>query len=177
MKPIKGVLVAMLAGTIMLAAPAFAESHGGGRGAGGFSRGGGGQRSSGNSFNAPARGFNAPARTFNAPARGFSGGGRDFDNRGFEYRGYEHRGFDRDYVRRGGWGVGVGVYPQYGYPYGYAEPYYDPSYAAPPYYAAPAPAPACNPNSGYYDANGNWIPDPNCAVSPEATPAPYGYGY
>jgi hypothetical protein len=65
----------------------------------------------------------------------------------------------------------VGVYPGYAYPYtyGYVDPYYD------PYYAAPAPAPVCNPNGGYYDANGNWIPEPNCDVPPPTAPVPYGY--
>jgi len=42
-------------------------------------------------------------------------------------------------------------------------------------YATPTPSPACNPNGGYYDANGNWVPDPNWQVLPAAAPAPYGY--
>lgn len=112
-------------------------------------------------------------RSYSAPARGFSGGVRGYGGRGFVGRGY---------YGGGGWGLGVGVYPGYAYPYGYVDPYYyGPSYAAPPYYAAPpnyaapAPAQACNPNGGYYDANGNFLPDPNCQAPPAA--APYGnYG-
>jgi hypothetical protein len=146
MKGFKGLIVAMLAGTLMLAAPALAEARGG-HGGGGFARGGGAQYFSG--------------RSFNAPARGFSGGAR----------GFEGRGINRGYVRGGGWASAVGVYPGYAYPYtyGYVDPYYD------PYYAAPAPAPVCNPNGGYYDANGNWIPEPNCDVPPPTAPVPYGY--
>jgi hypothetical protein len=65
---------------------------------------------------------------------------------------------------------------RYAYSYGYTDPYYyAPTYAEPPYYAGPAPAPACNPNGGYYDANGNWVPDPNCQLPPATAPAPYGY--
>jgi len=158
MKRWKGLMVTMLAGSLMLAAPAFASPRGG-HGGGGFSQGGGAQHFSG--------------RSFSPPARGFSGGVR-----GFEDHGFEHRGFDRGYVGGGGWGVGVGVYPGYAYPYGYGyvDPYYyDPYSAVPPTYAAPAPVPACNPNGGYYDPNGNWVPDPNCQVPPTAPPAPYGY--
>lgn len=154
MKRFKGLMVATLAGALMLAAPSFAESRGG-HGGGGFSRGGGAQHFSG--------------RSFGGTSRGFSGGAR-----GFEGRGFEHRDFDHDYGRRGGWGVGVGVYPGYAYPYGYVDPYYYGGYAAPPYYAGPAPAQVCGPNGGYYDPNGNWIPDPNCQVPPP-TAAPYGY--
>jgi hypothetical protein len=144
MKSLKGWIVTTLAGTLMLAAPAFAAPRGG-HGGGGFSHGGGGQHFSGRSFRGPSRGF--------------------YGGRGYEGRGFEHGGMERGYVRGGGWGFGGGIYPGYAYPYGYGYPYgYD------PYYAAPAPAPACNPNGGYYDANGNWIPDPNCGVPP-----PYGY--
>lgn len=149
MKRFKGLMVTMLAGTLMLAAPGFAESRGG-RG-GGFSHSGG---------------AHSGERAFRGPGRGFSGGAR-----GFEGHGFEHRGFDRDDFRGGGWGVGVGVYPRYAYPYDYG--YVDPYYAAPPYPAAPAPVPACNPNGGYYDAYGNWVPDASCQIPP--APAPYGY--
>jgi hypothetical protein len=152
MKRFKGSMITMLAGTLMLAAPAFAESRGG-HGGGGVSHGGGAQHFSGHSHS--------------SPVRGLSGGVR-----GFENRGVEHRGFDQGYFRGGGWGFGVGVYPGYAYPYGdgSVDPYY-----YDPYYAAPAPAPACNPNGGYYDANGNWVPDPNCQAPPAAGPAPYLY--
>lgn len=133
MKRFKGLMVAMVAGALMLAAPSFAESRGG-HGGGGFSRGRGA--------------------------------------RGFEGRGFEHRDFYRGYRRGGGWGFGVGVYPRYAYPYGYVSPYsYGPGYAA-PYYGGPAPV--CNPNGGYYDSYGNWVPDPNCQVPP-ASAGPYGY--
>ena len=165
MKQFKSVRALIMAGTMMLAVPAFAASPGG-HGGGGFSRGGGG---GGQHFSAPA-------------ARGFSGG-RGFSDgaRGFEGRGSEHRDFDRGYHRGGGWGFGVGAYPGYAYPYGYGyvDPYYDPYYYGGGYYAAPAPIPACNPN-GSYDANGNLIPDPNCPVPPAtAAPAPQAvpYGY
>ena len=158
MKRPKGWMVKMLAGTLMLAVPAFAAPHGGGgysRGGGGSSRGAGSQHSG-----SAAQHFSGggAGRSFRAPARGFSGGERDFDRD--DYRG----GFDRG----GGWGVGVGVGIGLGaYPYGYVDPYY----AAPP----PVPAPVCSPNGGYYDAYGNWVPDPNCQVPPVAYPTPYGY--
>lgn len=158
MQRVKGLVVTMLAGMLMVAAPAFAQSRGG-HGGGGFSRGGGAQHFSGHSFS--------------APARGFSGGAR-----GFEGRGFENRGFNHGYFRGGGWGTGINVYPGYAYPYSYdyVDPYYyAPTYAAPQYYAAPVPAPACNPNGGYYDGYGNWVPDPNCQVPPAAAPVPYGH--
>ncbi len=145
MKRFKNLGIALLAGTLMVAAPAFAQSRGGH--GGGFSRGGGAQHFSGRSYSRPARGF---------------------EGRGFSGRGYEHRDFGRGYYRGGGWGVGIGVYPGYAYPYSYG--YVDPYYAQPPVYAAPA----CNPNGGYYDPNGNWIPDPNCQVPPAPVPVPYG---
>src|SRR5262249_24434337 len=80
MQRIKGLMLTMLAGTLLLAAPTFAQSrggHAGGGHAGGFARGGGAQHFSGRSFNAPARGFSGGARNFNyrAPARGYVGGG------------------------------------------------------------------------------------------------------
>ncbi len=156
MKRFKGLTMTMLAVTLIVAAPVFAESRGG-HGGGGFSHGGGASHFSG--------------RSFSAPARGFSGGAR-----GFEGRGFPNRGFDRGYIRGGALDFGVGVYPGYAYRYSYGSPYYyDPNYAEPPYYAAPAPVPACNPNGGYYDANGSWVPDPNCQVPPVAGPVPYGY--
>ena len=43
------------------------------------------------------------------------------------------------------------------------------------YYAAPALLRLAIPNGGYYDANGNWVPDPNCQVPPAAAPSTYGY--
>jgi hypothetical protein len=154
MKRIEGLMVAVLAGALVLAVPSFAQSRGGHAG-GGFSHGAGAQHFSGHSYY--------------GPARGFSSGGRNFEGRGFE-----HRGFNQGYFRGNAWGVGV--YPGYAYPYGYSSPYYyDPNYAVPPYYAAPAPAPVCSPNGGYYDANGNWVPDPNCQGSPGVAPTPYGY--
>ena len=164
MQRLKSLTVAMMAGTLMLAAPAFAQSRGG-HGGGGFSRGGGGFSYRGGAQNFGGHSFSAPARGYSGPVRGFSGGG---------YAPHYYRG-------GGGWGVGVGVYPGYVYPYGsgYVSPYYyDPYYAAPPVYTTPAPVPACNPNGGYYDPNGNWIPDPNCQVPPSApAPAPTPYGY
>lgn len=167
MKRFKGLMLTMLAGTLMLAVPAFAAprgggGHGGGHGGEGFSRGGGGHGFSGGGEHR------------------FSGGGfegRRFEGHGFEGRG-EHHDFDRDRGHFRG-DFGLGFYPGYVYPYDYSyvdpyyyEPYYNPYYAAPPYYGTPA-APACNPN-GYYDANGNFIPGQNCQVPP-AAPAPYGY--
>lgn len=177
MKRFKGLMVAMLAGTVMLAAPVFAQGRGG-HGGGGFSRGGsfsGARGFSGGGFSG-SRGFSGgggeqhfSGHSFGAPARGFNGGGR-----GFEGRDFEHGDHDHGHFGGGGLGFGVGVYPGYAYPYtyGYADPYYyDPGYVEPPYYAAPAPAQAC---SGYYDAYGNWVPDPNCQVPP-TPPSPYGY--
>ena len=160
MKRLKSLMVAAVAGALLLAAPSFAESRGG-HGGGGFSRGGGAQHFS--------------ERSFGGSAHGFSGGARGFEGRGFEHRDFDHRDFDRGYRRGGGWGFGVGVYPGYAYPYGYVDPYYyGPGYAAPPYYGGPAPGPVCSPNGGYYDSYGNWVPDPNCQVPP-TTAAPYGY--
>lgn len=161
MKGPKGWIVKMLAGTLMLAAPAFAAPRGGGgysRGDGGSSRGAGSEHtgSAAQHFSGGGAG-----RSFSAPTRGFSVGERDFDRD-------DHRGgFDRGHARGGGWGVGIGVgaYPSY----------VDPYYAAPPYYGAPVPAPVCIPSGGYYDAYGNWIPDPNCQVPPVAYPTPYRY--
>ena len=152
MKRFNSLMMTMLAGTLMLAGPAFAAPRGG-HGGGGFSHGGGG-------FSHEGGAQNFGGHAYGGQARGFSGA------RGFEGRGFEHGGTSRGYFRGGGWGFGVGVYPGYAYPYGYVNPYdYNPYYAAP----------VCNPNGGYYDANGNWIPDPNCGVPPATVPPPYGY--
>ncbi len=79
MKRFKGLMVAMLAGTLMLAAPAFAAGRGGGGHAGGgfsrgggvsrggFAGGGGAQHFGGGSFSAPARGFSGGARGSTTP--------------------------------------------------------------------------------------------------------------
>jgi hypothetical protein len=128
--------VAMVA---LAPATALAAEHGGGRG---------------------SYGGRAPAARF---SQGYGGRGYAYGGRAF-YPGRVYGG--PRFFRPGfGFGIGVGVYPAYGYvgpAYGYAPVY------------APPPA-ACNP-AGFYDQAGNWQYYQGC-LPPQPVPnGDQGYG-
>jgi hypothetical protein len=122
-------VTAMAAFSPITAMAANRGGHEGGRG--GFS--------GGHSYAAPSRGNFGGGRGFSAPRGNVSG---NF-NRGNAYGGRAFYGGREFYGSRGygpGFGIGVGVYPSYGYA-----------------------APVCNP-AGFYDQYGVWHFYPGCAV-------------
>ena len=142
----------LLAGALMLATPAatWAQHRGGG------GRGGGSPDA--RALLAPRGGERSYSRGSQGREGGFQGN-RSFPG-GEGDRGRHH---DRDHDRdryRGGFRGGY-----YGY---YSAPYYSYGYSYPTY---PYSGSYCNPN-GYYDAYGNWYPDPNCSYDPYSY---YGY--